>query len=199
MFTYELPGRAFHRTPNKPFSFPNRATIRATFGPPAAFGLSHEPGRYALEGGKGHFEFEEPSGRPLVRADPPLKPLSFDLRLPSGSETRLRGNVLEHERDCVDDGALRKGIEYLRYQAAAVINLALPEPPHIRSITGTVGNVDFKYIDAIKYLTVEIVGQHQLETDLRSLVKQTDLFADEKNIRLFAALEYLRTGRRLII
>jgi hypothetical protein len=195
MITYQLQKRVLRILQGpKELSFPNTLTIDAEYGPPEAFGASNGPSRLALQGSKINLIFNANTGHLQVQSIPSLPPLSAQFEKDNVS-IELKGTSLHIQTKCENDVDLHNTLLTCLYGFPALLNIEFPDPPVMLSLTGKLGETEFRFEhqEATYYFkprTKDGLEKHVIDSinNIQSLQGQ-----------FHAATQYFHTASRLIV
>ena len=195
MITYQLQKRVLRyvRGPKK-FSFPNDLTVNVEYGPPEAFGTSNNPSRLGRSGSVIKFIFNCNTGRVQVLSDPSLSPLSARVEA-DNALFELKGTTLRLQAKCENDVVLHNILLSLLHGLPALLNIEFPDPPIMLSLTGKLGEVEFRW----EYSDAAFLVRRKTEDELNQHIIDSINNLQFLQGRLLAATQYFHTASRLIV
>lgn len=197
MLMYQLQDRVLNLDSGTTLTFPNQIKIEVHLGPPEVFGRSNAPSRLLIPGREATVTFHGNTGRVTFCSTPSLEPLNVTIRWPS-ARMQLTGDVVCYERSCENLENLIDSMHALQYLLPVLLNLEFPEPPFVISVSGRVGENDFRWIH--RQVNFPFIPQNaeSLEGATLKTVERMMVVQETRYRRLMAALHYLHVASRLL-
>jgi hypothetical protein len=198
MLTYHLQTRALVIPSGKELIFPNKVHVKVTMSPRVAFGTEDVPSRTLVRAHAASILLNANTGRWVGQSKPPLEPLEVIVKF-KDSELQLKGNILTYDFDCDSPSTLESMITALKFIYPTILNLEFSDPPVVESISGKVGDTDFRWehIRSEWMVNMRTIEQDVLEKYIADSFEKLQLFNGIENRRLAAALSYFHIAVRL--
>lgn len=196
MLTYQVRSRIYRLDLGKKFIFPSDVELVFHFKPLQPFGKEPGGGRTAVKDVGATALFDANTGRHWIEAKNPLKPLEVIIEEPI-RRIGMHGNELHIQARFESLGDVNEIVQSLFFAFPILLNIEFADPPYVERVSGSVGDVPFRWeLDGWR-MDYQITTQKLQEQRIASSWERLNVLSNPGNRRVVAALHYFHVASRL--
>jgi len=196
VFTYQVRPRIYRLPKGKEISFPNDVELVFHFRPLQPFGKEPGGGRTAVRAVGAKALFDANTGRHWIQSKNPLEPLEVIIEEPN-RHIEMHGNELHVQARFESLGQMDEIVLSLFFAFPVLLNVEFADPPFVERVSGTVGDVPFRWeLDGWR-MDFQITTQELQEQRVSNSWERLDVLSNPDNRRVIAALHYFHVACRL--
>jgi len=196
VLTYQVRPRIYRHSKGKTFSFPSDVELVFFFQPLQPFGKEPGGGSTAVKAVEGNALFDANTGRHWIKSRNPLKPLEVIIEEPV-RRIEMHGNELHVQARFESLKEMDEIIQSLFFAFPILLNVEFADPPFVERVSGTVGDVPFRWeLDGWR-MDFQITTQELQEQRVASSWERLNVLSSPDNRRVIAALHYFHVACRL--
>ena len=196
MLTYQVRPRIYKHSKGSKIIFPNDVELVFYFLPLQPFGKEPSGGRTAVFSVEASVLFNANTGRHWIQSKKPLKPLEVIIEEPI-RRIEMNGNELHIQTRFNSLKEMDEVVQSLFFALPILLNIEFADPPFIEKISGTVGDVPFRWELNGWQMEFHITTQELQEQHIASTWERLNVLSDPGNRRVIAALHYFHVASRL--